>query len=162
MKSRHAPATITVHVPMAFAIRGGRKMIISDIPHSPSERLHQSVEGASITLKLSRQAASQRTNNAMLKALAKAYRWRRMIESGAFTSITELAEAESVNQSYACRILRLTLLAPNIVTEILDGQHSSNLMLKRVMRLLPTRWNEQTAILKAECSPHEPCRVRDR
>ena len=149
MKNRHAPATITVHVPMAFAIRGGRKMIISDIPHNPGERLHQSVEGAWTTLKLSRQAASQKTNNAMLKALAKAYRWRRMIENGTFTSITELAEAESVNQSYACRILRLTLLAPNIVTEILDGQYPSDLMLKRVMRSLPIRWDEQRAVLKA-------------
>jgi hypothetical protein len=149
MKSRHAPATITVHVPMAFAIRGGRKMIISDIPHNPSERLHQSVEVAWTTLKLSRQAASQRTNNAMLKAIAKAYRWRRMIESGTFTSITELADAESVNQSYACRILRLTLLAPNIVTEILDGQCPSDLMLKRVMRPLPIRWDEQRTVLKA-------------
>lgn len=149
MKSRHAPATITVLVPMAFTIRGGRKMIISDIPHNPGEGLHQSVEDARITLKLSRQAASQRTNNALLKALAKAYRWRRMIESGTFASITELAEAESVNQSYACRILRLTLLAPNIVTEILDGQYPSDLMLKRVMRPLPVRWDEQRAVLKA-------------
>lgn len=74
----------------------------------------------------------------------------------------ELFDSESVNQSYACRILRLTLLAPNIVTEILDEQHSSNLMLKRVMRRLPIRWDEQTAILKAASSPHEPCRVRDR
>ena len=149
MKSRHESATITVHVPMAFTIRGGRKMIISDNPHKPGEGLHQSVEDAKITLKLSRQAASQRTNNALLKALAKAYRWRRMIESGIFTSITELAEAESVNQSYACRILRLTLLAPNIVTEILDGQYHSDLMLKRVMRPLPVRWEEQRAVLKA-------------
>jgi hypothetical protein len=149
MKSPHAPATIKVLVPMAFTIRGGRKMIISAIPHNPGERLHQSVEGACTTLKLSRQAASQRTNNAMLKALAKAYRWRRMIERGTFTSITELAEAESVNQSYACRILRLTLLAPNIVTEILDGKYPSDLMLKRVMRPLPIWWGEQRAILKA-------------
>jgi hypothetical protein len=149
MKSRHAPGTVKVHVPMAFAIRGGRKMIISDIPHNPGERLHQSVEGAWTTLKLSRHAASQRTNNAMLRALAKAYRWRRLIESGTFTSITELAQAESVNQSYACRILRLTLLAPNIVTEILDGQYPSDLMLKRVMRPLPIRWDEQRAVLKA-------------
>ena len=148
MKSRHAPTTITVHVPMAFAIRGGRKMIISDIPHNPGERLHQSVEGAWTTLKLSRQAASQRTNNAMLKALAKAYRWRRMIESGTFTSITELAEAESVNQSYACRILRLTLLAPNIVTEILDGRCSPSLMLKDLAMRLPVRWDEQAAALQ--------------
>jgi hypothetical protein len=149
VKNRHTPATVTVHVPMAFTIRGGRKMIISDIPHNPGERLHHSVEGAWTTLTLSRQAASQRTNNAMLKALAKAYRWRRMIESGTFTSITELAKAESVNQSYACRILRLTLLAPNIVTEILDGQYPSDLMLKRVMRPLPIRWDEQRAVLKA-------------
>lgn len=149
MKSRHAPATITVHVPMAFTIRGGRKMIISEIPHSPGEQFHQSVESAWTTLKLSRQAASQRTNNAMLKALAKAYRWRRMIENGTFTSITELAVAESVNQSYACRILRLTLLAPNIVTEILDGQYPSDLLLKRVMRPLPIRWDEQRTVLKA-------------
>jgi hypothetical protein len=153
MKSRHAPATITIHVPMAFEIRGGRKMIISDNPHKPGEGLHQSVEDARITFKLSRQAASQRTNNALLKALAKAYRWRRMIESGAFTSITELAEAESVNQSYACRILRLTLLAPNIVTEILDGAHSADLMLKRIMKPLPVRWDEQIATLKTSASP---------
>jgi hypothetical protein len=150
MKSRNAPATITVHVPMVFEIRGGRKMIISDIPHNPGERLHQSVEGAWSTLKLSRQAASQRTSNAMLKALARAYRWRRMIESGTFASITELAEAESVNQSYACRILRLTLLAPNIVSEILDGQYPSDLMLKRVMRSLPIRWDEQMTALKIQ------------
>ena len=84
----------------------------------------------------------------MLKALAKAYRWRRMIESGTFTSITELAKAENVNQSYACRILRLTLLAPNIVTEILNGRYSSDLMLKRVMKPLPVRWDEQIAALE--------------
>jgi hypothetical protein len=154
MKSRHAPATVTVHVPMAFTIRGGRKMIISNIPHNPGERLHQSVEGAWTTLTPSRQAASQRTNNSMLKALAKAYRWRRMIESGTFTSITELAKAESVNQSYACRILRLSLLAPNIVTEILDGQYPPDLMLKRVMRPLPIRWDEQRAVLKQH--PNRP------
>src|ERR1700730_7055023 len=73
----------------------------------------------------------------------------RVIESGTFTPITELPEAESVNQSYAWRILRLTLLAPNIVTEILDGQYPSDLMLKRVMRPLPIRWDEQRAVLKA-------------
>ena len=152
MKGRQAPVTVTVHVPMAFAVRGGHKMIISAVSHNPGERLHQSVEGAWTTLKLSRQAASQRTNNAMLKALAKAYRWRRMIESGTFTSITELAEAESVNQAYACRILRLTLLAPNIVTEILDGRYSSDLVLKRVMRPLPIGWDEQRAALKPTAS----------
>ena len=83
--------TITVHVPMTFTVRGGRKTILSDaVPAPPQLRI----------------------DNALLKALARAHRWRRMIESGDYTSITDLAKAEGVNQSYACRILRLSLLAP--------------------------------------------------
>jgi hypothetical protein len=119
--------TITVHVPMTFTIRGGRKTILSDAtPAAPQPRI----------------------DNALLKALARAHRWRRMIESGEYASITELAKAEGINQSYACRMLRLSLLAPSIVTAILDGRHDSDVMLKQVMKPLPVRWDEQTAILK--------------
>jgi hypothetical protein len=71
-----------------------------------------------------------------------------MIESGEYVSITELAKAEGVNQSYACRILRLSLLAPSLVTAILDGRHDSDVMLKQLMKPLPVRWDEQTAMLK--------------
>jgi hypothetical protein len=56
-----------------------------------------------------------------------------MIESGEYASITELAKAEGVNQSYACRMLRLSLLAPSIVTTIIDGQQNSDVMLKAIM-----------------------------
>ena len=119
--------TITVHVPMTFTIRGGRKTILSDaVPAPPRPRI----------------------DNALLKALARAHRWRRMIESGEYASITELAKAEGVNQSYACRLLRLSLLAPNIVTAILDGRHDSDVMLKQLMKPLPVRWDEQNAMLK--------------
>ena len=119
--------TITVHVPMTFTVRGGRKTILSDaVPAPPQPRI----------------------DNALLKALARAHRWRRMIESGEYGSITELAKAEGVNQSYACRILRLSLLAPSIVTAILNGRHDSDVMLKQVMKPLPVRWDEQTATLK--------------
>jgi hypothetical protein len=123
--------TITIHVPMKFTLRGGRKAIISDIaPHRPQAR----------------------TDNALLKALARAHRWRRLIESGEYASITELAKSEGINESYACRLLRLTLLAPSIVTEILDGRQSSNLTLKDLLKPLPNRWDEQTAMLKLhEC-----------
>src|SRR5207302_991245 len=92
--------------------------------------------------------ARPRIDNALLKALARAHRWRRMIESGEYASITELAKAEKVNQSYACRMLRLTLLAPNVVTDILNGRHTTDLMLKQLMRPLPVRWNEQLEVLK--------------
>ena len=119
--------TITVHVPMTFAIRGGRKTILSDaVPAPPQPRI----------------------DNALLKALARAHRWRRMIEIGKYASITELAKAEGVNQSYACRMLRLSLLAPSIVTTILDGQQNSDVMLKQVMKPLPVRWDEQLVELK--------------
>jgi hypothetical protein len=119
--------TITVHVPMTFTIRGGRKTILSDATPAPPQ---------------------PRIDNALLKALARAHRWRRMIESGEYASITELAKAEGVNQSYACRMLRLSLLAPRIVTAILDGRHDSDVMLKQVIKRLPVRWDEQSATLK--------------
>jgi len=119
--------TITVHVPMTFTVRGGRKTILSDaVPAPPQPRI----------------------DNALLKALARAHRWRRMIESGEYGSITDLARAEGVNQSYACRILRLSLLAPSIVTTILNGRLDSDVMLKQLMKPLPVRWEEQIAMPK--------------
>lgn len=71
-----------------------------------------------------------------------------LIESGKHGSITELAKAEGVNQSYACRVFRLSLLAPSIVAAILDGRHDSDVMLKQLMRPLPVRWDEQIAALQ--------------
>ena len=119
--------TVTVHVPMTFTVRGGRKTILSDaVPAPPQPRI----------------------DNALLKAIARAHRWRRMIEGGEYASITELAKAEGVNQSYACRILRLTLLAPGIVTTILDGRQDSDVMLKQLLKPLPVRWDEQIKTLK--------------
>ena len=141
MKSSTDRATITVHVPMTFTIRGGRKMIISDVDGNLDGGLRQ--------YKSSQNAPRQRTENALLKALATAHRWRLKIENGAYASITELAKAENVNQSYACRILRLTLLGPNIITEILNGRYSSDLMLKRVMKPLPVLWDKQILALKS-------------
>jgi len=111
--------TITVHVPMTFTVRGGRKTILSDaVPAPPQPRI----------------------DNALLKALARAHRWRRMIESGEYGSITDLARAEGVNQSYACRILRLSLLAPSIVTTILNGRLDSDVMLKQLMAHQEIEW----------------------
>jgi len=138
MKNPSEPATVTVHVPMRFAIHGGRKLIISDTDEKSGGRLFN---------RPSNDAPRQRTENALLKALARAHRWRQMIESGAYASITDLAKAENVNQSYACRVLRLTLLAPSIIDEILDGRCPPDLMLKRVMRRLPIWWEEQKVVL---------------
>ena len=105
--------TITVHVPMTFTVRGGRKTVISQFTTAPPQ---------------------PRIDDALLKALARAHCWRRKIESGEYASITELAKAEGVNQSYACRLLRLTLLAPAIVGEILNGRQNTDVMLRQLLK----------------------------
>ena len=58
----------------------------------------------------------------LVKALARAWRWQRMLDEGQFASVRELAEAERIGLSYISRVLRLTLLAPDIIERILDGQ----------------------------------------
>jgi hypothetical protein len=127
MIKRPDTKTVTVHVPMKFSARGGRKTIISEI--APAA------------------LPAPRTEDALLKALAKAFRWRRQIESGEYGSITELAKARGVNDSYACRLLRLTLLSPELVTAILDGRQHPDFTLKQLTRPLPIEWDRQlTAI----------------
>ncbi len=66
---------------------------------------------------------SRRTDNTLVKALARAFRWKRMLESGEFTTISELAARESIPSTYVARVLRLTLLAPELIDAIIDGRH---------------------------------------
>jgi hypothetical protein len=73
----------------------------------------------------------------MVKALARAFRWRKLLEAGAYGSIEELAEAQKINPSYMSRILRLTLLAPDIVELVLDGIHEPKLILATLMQPFP-------------------------
>jgi hypothetical protein len=61
-------------------------------------------------------------DNTMVKALARAFRWKDMLEEGRFAIVNELAKAENMNASYVGHVLRPTLLAPDIVEEILDGR----------------------------------------
>jgi hypothetical protein len=116
------PTTITVTIPLKLSRRGGRKTVISPVPYV---------------------SRAPKYDNALIKALARAHRWRRLIESGHYGSITELARSEKVNQSYACRLLRLTLLAPNIVEAILNGTHSHELQLNRLVEPIPVDWDSQ-------------------
>ncbi|HEV2630830.1 MAG TPA: hypothetical protein VGV41_19575 [Pseudolabrys sp.] len=129
MSRQNQAQTVTVHVPMKFTWRGGRKTIVSEIgPASPP---------------------LPKTEDALLKALAKAFRWRGQIESGEYASITELAKARGVNDSYACRLLRLTLLSPEIVTAILDRRQHADLTLKQLTRPLPIEWDRQVSAMSS-------------
>src|SRR5262245_874810 len=95
--------TLTVRMPFALRKHAGRKLVVAP-------------EGATWA------APRPRVDNTMVKALARAHRWKRLLEDGNAASITELASAEKINESYLCRVLRLNLLAPDIVEAILDGR----------------------------------------
>lgn len=85
-------------------------------------------------------AQPRRTDSTLIKALARAFRWKRMLESGDFATIAELAEREGIALSYITRVLRLTLLAPEIVESILDGKQGPQVTLSRVLEPLSARW----------------------
>jgi len=110
--------TVTLHVPFRVVKRGGRKeMRLPDGAPSP-----------------------RRTDSALVKALARAFRWKRMLESGEFATVAELAEREGIAPSYMTRVLRLTLLAQDIVEAILDGRQPEEITLSGLMRGVPMEW----------------------
>jgi hypothetical protein len=92
-----------------------------------------------------------RTDTALVTALARGFRWKRMLESGEFTTIAELAEREGVVASYVTRILRLALLAPETVEAIVDGRQEPDVTLARVLEPFPLDWLVQTLSATAEC-----------
>lgn len=115
------PETVTLHVPFRVVRRGGRKEM-------------QVPDGA---------ALPRRTDNSLVKALARAFRWKQMLESGEFATIAELAEREGIAPSYMARVLRLTLLAPDTVEAILNGTQGPGVTLARVLESIPLEWCEQ-------------------
>ena len=83
----------------------------------------------------------------MVKAIARAFRWRKMLENGTYATIAEIAAAEKINESYVGHVLRLTLLAPHIVEAVLNGRQSAGLQLDGLMKRFPVDWKEQRAKL---------------
>lgn len=116
-----APPTLTVVIPLRVKRRGGRKAMVT-----PGVL-----------------ALERRQDITLIKAVARAFRWRRMLESGRFGTINELASAEKINSSYVSRLLRLTLLAPDLVEAILDGRQAEGMTLPELMKGVPTIWANQ-------------------
>lgn len=125
-RAKPVPETVTVHIPFRLVKRGGRKEM-------------QLPDGASSTSKI---------DNTLVKALARAFRWKRMLESGEFTTMAELAEREGIAPSYMTRVLRLTLLSPDIVGAILDGKQGPEVTLARLLEPFPALWAEQIAFFE--------------
>ena len=92
--------------------------------------------------------ARRHVDSTLVKALARAFRWRRLLEDGIYATLEELAAAEKINPSYVSRVLRLTLLAPDIVEAILDGRQPVTLTLARLFKPFPIEWDEQARMLE--------------
>lgn len=123
--------TMTIRVPLVLRRRGGRKLAIAtDGTIWESQR--------------------PRIDNTLVKALAWAYRWNRLLESGKYASAAELAAAEKINPSYVSRVLRLTLLAPDIVEAILAGRQASGIEAAVLCKPFPVGWDAQRRML---CRP---------
>jgi hypothetical protein len=116
--------TLTIRIPIRLQRRGGRKLIMTP-------------EGVAAP------ARKPSRDETLVKALIRAHRWRRRIESGKAKSITGLAEQEGVTDAYVCRLLPLTCLAPDIVEAILDGRQPKGLRLAELLGNGPVAWEEQ-------------------
>ncbi|KJS44331.1 MAG: bacteriophage-like protein [Roseovarius sp. BRH_c41] len=121
------PETITLHIPFRRVKRGGRKEM-------------QLPDGAS---------GHSKMDNTLIKALARAFRWKRMLETGEFATIAEMAERQGIAPSYMTRVLRLTQLAPDIVEAILNGkQGPKDLTLARMLEPFPAIWMKQRELFE--------------
>jgi hypothetical protein len=79
----------------------------------------------------------------MVKALARAFRWRKMLDDGTYGTIEELAKAKGIGKTYVSQVLRLTLLAPDLIEAILDGRHPVELQLDDLLVVFPLEWDSQ-------------------
>ena len=117
--------TVTVTVPFAIRKRGGRKLVITP-------------DGANVAPQ-----PRPRVDNTLLKALARGFRWQKMLREGDYQTLEEIANAENINASYVSRVLRMTLLAPEIVETILAGKQPERLTMAKAMQPFPLEWQRQ-------------------
>jgi hypothetical protein len=120
-----AAASITVRVPLAIRRRPGRKTVVTPVRDGGEEAL------------------PTRADPALVKALARAFRYQRLLDEGRYASISEMAAAEKLDRGYLGRVLQLTLLAPDIVEAILDGRQPGGLTLSSLLEPFPFEWVPQ-------------------
>jgi hypothetical protein len=128
-------ASITVRVPLAIRWRQGRKTVVTPVR-----------DGGEAAL-------PARAEPALIKALARAFRYQRLLDEGRYASISEMAAAEKIDRGYLGRVLQLTLLAPGIVEAVLDGRQPAVLGLPTLMEPFPPEWDAQRTALAGAPAP---------
>jgi hypothetical protein len=121
--------TITMRVPLKIRRRSGRKTVVTPFA-SYGATMHPF-----------------RADPALVKALARGFRYQRLLDEGRYASISEMAVGEKIDRGYLGRLLRLAVLAPDIVEAVLDGRHSHDRGLAGLMEPLPINWSDQRSLL---------------
>jgi hypothetical protein len=124
VQTRLEGATLVVRIPMRFQRRGGRKRIVTP-------------DGSEIV-----PTSKPQPYGTLVKALARAWRWQRMLDDGLYATVSEIGDAEDISKSYVSRIPRLALLAPDIMETVLEGRSDQVLMLEQ-LKQPPASWTEQ-------------------
>jgi len=119
--------SITVRVPLAIRRRPGRKTVVTPVRDNVL-------------------ALPTRTDPTLGKALARAFRYQRLLDERRYASISEMAAAERIERGYLGTLLRLTLLAPDIVEVILNGRQPERMTLARLMTSFPVEWHKQDGV----------------
>ena len=113
-------ASLTVEVPLAFRKQGGRKQVISP-PGAPNWA-----------------PAPYQIQTTLVKAIARAHRWRALLENGTYASAAELSAAERINPSYVARVLRPAHTEPrHSVKAISDRVAETTTARFRAVRVVP-------------------------
>ena len=123
--------SVNIRIPMQLKRRNGRKVVI--LP-----------DGA----RLEHTTARPQCNHSLAATIARAYHWDGLVASGRYASVTALAAALNLDRSFVARVLRLTLLAPDIVEAILSGDEPSGLTYQDLCSgKVPELWCEQRRVL---------------
>ena len=121
--------TLVVRIAIRFQRRGGRKRIVAP-------------DGSEIA-----PTSKPRPDGTLVKALVRAWRWQRMLDEGVYATVSEIGDAENISKSYVSRILRLALLAPDVVNCILDKGPTAGL--EQFLEPFPAEWERQREALQA-------------
>jgi hypothetical protein len=137
--THHGPR---IHVPLDLRRRCGRKQII--MPREAEEETQVAAPEES--------TYTRYNHDALLAALARAFRWKKLLDEGTYPSVAAMAKALGISRYHMARMLRLTLLAPDIVESIVDGREHDGMSIQKLRKTMPMLWSEQLATLRTACA----------
>jgi hypothetical protein len=124
-------ASITVRVPLKIGRKAGQKTVVIPVKAEGDDTVRTIADPA------------------LVKAMARAFRYQKLLDEGRYASITEMAGAERIERGYLGSLLRLTLLAPGLVEAILDGRDGGGVALAELLEPFSGDWMSQKDRLPA-------------